>query len=71
MRRTGSASTKEETQMNRKVLGCLLGAAVGDAMGAATETKSVRQIEQTFGGKVREFKNLPRIRRPEEEGRDR
>ena len=45
--------------MNRKVLGCLLGAAVGDAMGAATETKSVRQIEQTFGGKVREFKEPP------------
>ena len=45
--------------MNKKVLGCLLGAAVGDAMGAATETKSTRQIEKTFGGAVREFKTPP------------
>ena len=45
--------------MNKKVLGCLLGAAVGDAMGAATETKSTRQIERTFGGAVREFKTPP------------
>ena len=32
--------------MNKKILGCLLGAAVGDAMGSATETKSPRQIEK-------------------------
>lgn len=42
-----------------KVLGCLLGAAVGDAMGAATETKSTRQIEKTFGGRVRDFHTPP------------
>ena len=35
--------------MNKKILGCLLGAAVGDAMGAATETKSIRQIKKEFG----------------------
>lgn len=45
--------------MNQKILGCLLGAAVGDAMGSATETKSTRQIEKTFGGRVEEFKEPP------------
>lgn len=45
--------------MNKKILGCLLGAAVGDAMGAATETKSVRQIEKTFNGRVKGFKTPP------------
>ncbi|NLC77127.1 MAG: hypothetical protein GX750_05865 [Clostridia bacterium] len=45
--------------MYEKVLGCLLGAAVGDAMGAATETKSTRQIEQIFGGRVRDFQTPP------------
>ena len=45
--------------MNQKILGCLLGAAVGDAMGAATETKSTRQIEKTFGGRVKEFREPP------------
>ena len=46
--------------MNQKILGCLLGAAVGDAMGSATETKSTRQIEKTFGGRVEGFKEPPR-----------
>ncbi|MGO5051249.1 ADP-ribosylglycohydrolase family protein [Lachnospiraceae bacterium LCP25S3_G4] len=41
------------------VLGCLIGAACGDAMGAATETKSTKQIEMTFGGRVEEFKKPP------------
>lgn len=45
--------------MNEKILGCLLGAAVGDAMGAATETKSIRQIKKVFGGEVRDFKTPP------------
>jgi ADP-ribosylglycohydrolase len=38
-----------------KVLGCLTGAAAGDAMGAATETRTRRQIEEKFGGYVRDF----------------
>lgn len=38
-----------------RVLGCLLGAAVGDAMGSATETMSTKQIEKTFGGRVCDF----------------
>lgn len=45
--------------MNQKILGCILGAATGDAMGAATETKSARQIEEIFGGRVEEFKTPP------------
>ena len=45
--------------MNQKILGSILGAAVGDAMGAATETKSARQIQKIFGGRVEEFKTPP------------
>ena len=45
--------------MNRKILGCLLGAAVGDAMASATETKSRRQIVETFGKRVEEFQTPP------------
>lgn len=45
--------------MNEKILGCLLGAAVGDAMGAATEAKSKEQIRETFGGRVEELKEPP------------
>jgi len=39
----------------RKILGGLLGAAVGDAMGAATETRSTSQIVDKFKGLVTEF----------------
>lgn len=46
--------------MYDKILGCMLGAAAGDAMGAATEVKSTGQIEKIFGGRVKEFKNPPR-----------
>lgn len=45
--------------MNQKILGCILGAATGDAMGAATETKSSGQIREIFGGRVEEFKTPP------------
>ena len=45
--------------MYDKVLGCLLGAAVGDAMGAATETKSEQQILKTFGHRVVGFETPP------------
>lgn len=50
---------RQKPGIYEKVLGCLLGAAVGDAMGAATETKSTRQIEQIFGGRVRDFQTPP------------
>jgi len=38
-----------------KILGCLIGAAAGDAMGAATETRTREQIQKKFGGYVRDF----------------
>lgn len=38
-----------------KILGGLLGAAVGDALGSATETRSTRQIIEKFGGLVDTF----------------
>lgn len=42
-----------------KILGCLLGGAVGDAMGAATEVRTTEQIKEQFGGYVREFYTPP------------
>ncbi|MGI6406438.1 MAG: ADP-ribosylglycohydrolase family protein [Syntrophaceticus sp.] len=45
--------------MYDKILGCLLGAAVGDAMGAATEMRSYNQIKEYFGGKVVDFQKPP------------
>lgn len=35
-----------------KILGSIMGAAVGDAMGAATETRSTERIKEDFGGYV-------------------
>lgn len=43
----------------KKILGGLLGAAVGDAMGSATETRSTTQIIEKFGGLVTEFITPP------------
>lgn len=45
--------------MNDKIYGSLLGAAVGDAMGAATETRSLEQIKEKFGGLVKDFVEIP------------
>jgi len=45
--------------MSDKILGTLLGAAVGDAMGAASERKSSRQILELFGGRLTEFRDPP------------
>ena len=42
-----------------KILGGLLGAAVGDAMGAPTETRSTSQIKEKFGGLVTTFLTPP------------
>lgn len=44
--------------MNNKYLGCLLGAAIGDAIGAATEMRTRKQIEEKFGY-VRDFITPP------------
>lgn len=42
-----------------RVLGSLFGAALGDAMGAATELRTKEQIRQKFGGEVREILTPP------------
>lgn len=42
-----------------KILGCLLGGAVGDAMGAATEVRTREQIKAYFGTYVRDFYTPP------------
>ncbi|MGF1735584.1 ADP-ribosylglycohydrolase family protein [Photobacterium satsumensis] len=41
--------------MHNKILGCIVGAATGDAMGAATEVRSIKQIHEYFGGDVKDF----------------
>lgn len=43
----------------KKILGGLLAAAVGDAMGAATETRNTDQIKEKFGGFVTDFVTPP------------
>ena len=45
--------------MYQKILGGLLGAAVGDAMGAPTEGRSTKQIIQHFGHAVCDFEKPP------------
>lgn len=47
--------------MNRqeRILGCLIGAAAGDAMGAVTETRNREQIKEKFGGFVSIFLPAP------------
>lgn len=45
--------------LGNKILGCLVGAAAGDAMGAATELRTREQIEQRFGGYVKTFLQPP------------
>lgn len=42
-----------------KILGCLIGAAAADAMGAATEVRTQQQIKDTFGGWVTTFLKPP------------
>ena len=41
--------------LKSKVLGSLVGAAAGDAMGAATELRTIEQIRADFGGWVTTF----------------
>ena len=41
------------------ILGCLIGAGAGDAMGAATESRTTEQILQYFGHKVTDFEVTP------------
>lgn len=45
--------------MKEKVLGSLIGAATGDAMGAATEMRTTQQIIERFGGPITTFVKPP------------
>ena len=45
--------------MKNKILGCLVGGATGDAMGAPTELRTREQIYDKFGGYVTEFFDPP------------
>ncbi len=45
-----------------KILGCTVGAAAADAMGAATEVRTQQQIKDYFGGWVTTFQNRLRTR---------
>lgn len=45
--------------MKNKILGSIYGSAVGDALGAATELRSVKQIKEKFGGYVYDYKECP------------
>ncbi|MCA0250746.1 MAG: ADP-ribosylglycohydrolase family protein [Actinobacteria bacterium] len=42
-----------------RIHGALVGAAVGDALGAATELRTARQIRELFGGEVTSFHTPP------------
>lgn len=42
-----------------RILGSLVGAAAGDALGAITETYSMDKIHQVYGGPVRDFRKPP------------
>lgn len=44
---------------HEKILGCILGSAAGDAMGAPTENRSTQQIAELFGGRVTDFQTPP------------
>lgn len=53
-----SKRTNGETvsaEQYNKILGSILGAAVGDAMGAVTETRTTQMIKQRFGGFVEDL----------------
>ncbi len=46
-------------EKNRRVLGGFLAAAIGDAMGAATETRTQEQISRHFEGRVTALREIP------------
>lgn len=57
--------------LNDRILGCLIGAGAGDAMGAATESRTTEQILQYFGHKVTDFEVTPMDTLPKATSRDR
>ncbi len=48
-----------DMDLQNKILGSLLGAAIGDAMGAATELRPKTLIKERFGGEVRDIITPP------------
>ena len=46
-------------ELKDRILGGLIGAAVGDAFGSVTETKTTEAIKQRYGRYVREFRKPP------------
>lgn len=46
-------------RLQEKVLGSLATAVIGDALGAPTEQRSIREIRQIFGGRVEDFFEPP------------
>lgn len=50
---------QEPTDLERKVLGSLAAAVVGDSLGAPTEQRSIHEIEELWGAAVTEFKEPP------------
>lgn len=49
-------SAWDRAELRDRVLGCLLGGMIGDALGAATETYTAAEIRERFGGLVRELR---------------
>lgn len=45
--------------VSEKILGSIVGAALGDAMGAVTETRSIERIKEDFGGFVEDLITPP------------
>jgi ADP-ribosylglycohydrolase len=56
---TADLSDVHFTQLEDKVLGSLATAIIGDALGAPTEQRSIREIRELFGGRVEEFYEPP------------
>lgn len=56
---SGAASQRRSasnfTQLSDKIMGSLATAVIGDALGAPTEQRSIREIRDLFGGRVEDF----------------
>jgi len=52
-------SEAEFTQLSDKIMGSLAMAVIGDALGAPTEQRSIKEIRGLFGGRVEDFYDPP------------
>lgn len=52
-------SASDFTQLGDRILGSLATALIGDALGAPTEQRSIREIRSVFGGRVEDFYEPP------------